>query len=738
MPDDSQAIAGSGAEQNSRSAEGAATRTDEDVVSEVNGYYSAWRASRRPYEIQWFLNAANIRGQQNSKWNPILNKLETRKTPEHRSKNVINRILPKVRARLAKFTKSRPLPQVVPANTDRQSVMDAKATEKVLDYQWRRMGLETKYEDVILWAMTTGKAFWWIRWDKDVPGRLQMPGPELGGDGSVVEIPLGDVAIELGTAFELLVEDPGVARVGDQQKIMRIKARPVKEVESRYGLTPGSVQPDSQVSDLFQYQKQIAEIGARNVVGSSYVTEGASTGNGYTHVIVKEMFCRPSAEYPKGRYVVVAGGKLLKNEEELPYDFGSSSANPYPIVEFTDMMTAGQFWPTTIVEQLIGLQKEYNDIRNKIAEQLKLQMHPKLRVPKQANLAPNAYNSEAGEKIEYHYIPGMPQPDFLAPPRVSDDAWKTMETIRVEFDDLTAIYPASVGATGDNGESGFQTNLLQEASDSVHAPDIRRNELAIEEAAFKIRRLMAQGYDVPRLVSIVGRNNQPDAFEFSADNIDEHAHVIVQAGSALPTLKAARAKMIMEMHNAALFGDPNDPATKRRVLGMLEVGGIEDATDILKRDEDQSRLENLDVTKGIALEQPMPWESHQIHYDFHTDLLKSPEIKTWSAPQRDELVRHVILHARFINPMNALMLAQQFGYQDLVSQIMPMVQAAQTPPAGGPGAPPPPQQGAPHGAPAPAAHGAAPQHPAPPMGAGAPPHPGPHPGAAPGTPAVAA
>lgn len=158
--------------------------------------------------------------------------------------------------------------------------------------------------------------------------------------------------------------------------------------------------------------------------------------------------------------------------------------------------------------------------------------------------------------------------------------------------------------------------------------------------------------------------------------------------------------MIMEMHGAALFGDPNDPATKRRVLGMLEVGGVEDATDIMRRDEDQAQLENLDASKGQPLAPPMPWENHQIHYDFHTDVLKSPEIKSWSQDQRDELVRHVILHARFINPTNAMMLAQQFGYTDLVEQIAPMVQAA-TPP---PGVPP----------------GQAPQPPGPPPGAAPP------------------
>lgn len=692
-----------------------ATRTADpnEAVSLVNTYYESWRYDRQPYETQWFLNAAFIRGQQNVKWNPVLNKLDSRKVPSHRATNTVNRILPKVKARLAKFTKSRPLPQVIPANTDRTSVMDAKATEKVLDYQWRRIGLETKYEDAILWAMTTGKAFWWFRWNPETQSRVQMPGPEFGGDSSIQSLPIGDIEIEVGTAFEVLVADPGISRIAQQPMIMRVKARSVAEVEAFHQLAKGTVQGDTQITDLFQFQKQIAGIGARNVTG--YATSDKSADSSQTlstHVIVKELFVKPNAEYSKGRYVVVAGTTLIKDEPELPYDFGPYTSNPYPVVEFVDTLTAGQFWPTTMVEQLIGIQKDYNDVRNKITEQLKLQMHPKFLIPKQANLPKDAYNSEAGEKIEFHFIPGMPLPAFLQAPPVSADSWRILDVHRMEFDDITSIYPSSVGAPGDNGESGFQTNLLQEASDSVHAPDIRRNELSIEEAAFKMRRFMAQGYDIPRLISIIGKSHQPEVFEFSQDNIDEYAHIVVQAGSALPTLKAARAKMIMEMHGAALFGDPNDPSTKRRVLGMLEIGGIEDATDILKRDEDQSRLENLDVSKNIAIEPPMPWENHQIHYEFHTDQLKSPEIKTWTPEQRDELVRHVILHAKFINPMNALMLAQQFGYQDLVAQIMPMVQA-QAPP-GGPPRPGPPGQPGPQGpgnAPPPGPPGPGPQAP---------------------------
>jgi hypothetical protein len=664
-----------------------------DAVNEVNTFYNRARQERRPYEERWFYNAAIVRGSQNLKWNQLTARLESKRVPSHRENRSINLVLPKVRAKLAKFVKTRPLPQVLPAKTDRQSVLDAKATEKVLQFAWRKLGLEPKYEDAILWCMITGKSYWWFHWNPKALATVKDP-----DSGQHMDVPLGDILIELGTAFEVFPDDVGVTRLQDQPRILRVKIRDVAEIETRYELPPGSVKAEMSAQDVFQFQKQIASLGSRLVTG---LMNDDKTAEGVpTKIAVKEVFWRPCALYPKGRYTVVAGDTLLKDDYELPYDFGSDVANPYPVVEFSDMIVPGQFWPTTMVEQLTPLQQEYNNARNRLAEQMKLQSHPKLIAPKQANLAPNAYNSEAGEKIEYHFIPGMPQPGFLQPPSIAADTWRLFQLVKSEMDDVSNIRPADVGNVNDGGESGFQTNLLQEASDSVHAPDIRRNELAIEEASFKMRRMMAMGYTVPRLIAIVGRNHAPDVFEFSQDNIDEHAEVVVQVGSALPTLKAARSKMIMEMHTAMLFGDPNDPTVKRKVLGMLEVGGVEDATDQLRRDEEMARQENLEVSKGNPIDPPMPWENHQVQYAEHTDQLKSPEIKDWTPEQRDELIRHVILHARFINPQNAMMLAQQFGYDDLIQIIQPML-APPTPPAGPPpGAPssPPPS---PPGAPAP-------------------------------------
>lgn len=647
-----------------------------ELVGEVNAKYAEWRQAKRPFEVVWFINGAMVRGQQDSKWNPMLNQLEPRKTPAHRERSKINFILSKVRARLAKFIQNRPQPEIIPASTDREDVLNAKATQKALDYLWRKLDLDTAYEEAVMWAMTCGKSFWWIRWNPDAKAKVKIPAQSPWETDQVVNVPVGDVEIDVGTAFELLVSDLGITRIEKQPEIMRVKMREVAEIERRYPHLKDKVEGDSTSDDLFQYQKQIAEIGARQITGisSSAQRDGFNADPKKTHVAVKELFTKPCALYPDGRYVVVVGDQLAKMENEIPGGFGEN--HPYPVVEFFDMLTAGQFWPTTIVEQLIGLQQEYNDLRSKVREQLKMQMHPKLMVPKQANLAKNAYNSEAAEKIEFHFIPGMPSPYFLVPPSVAADTWRTLEVIRAERDEITNIYPSSVGAVG-QAESGFQTNLLQEAADAPHIPDIRRNKKSIEWISLKMRRLMAQGYDIPRLISVAGRQNTPDVFEFHQSQIDENAEIKVLVETGLPSSKAARVDILKKMGVEGWFGDFADPVVKSKVLSMMDIGSSEAAAEEAYRDESQARLENLDFSRNAPVEPPMPWENHDLHYSYHTDLLKSAEIKMWSPEQRATLIKHVILHAKWINPENAMMLANHFGFTDIAAEIAPLLQPPQ-------------------------------------------------------------
>lgn len=659
------------------------------VIAEIERKFEKWRRTRQPQEGQWYINSAMLRGKQDVTYSTVDARISTPTVPAHRVRLNINRIQPKMRARRAKYLKNRPQPIVVPASAEHQDQLDARLTTKALEYQQSRLVLEKKFREALLWAEQCSRGYWWLYWDPSIMGRVRIPSP-VGGPAQIQEAQLGDICIEVGSPFELLIADPSAHSLALQPEIMRVKLRSVDEVRARYPEFAEVIEADAGDSTTFQYEQRISELNPQGT-GGGQVEDRKGTGKDDTSdlVLMKEHFIRPNGKYPKGAYRLLAGKVLLIDRPELPYGFHDMQ-NPYPVVEFVDIESVGQYWGTTQVEQLIPIQREYNLIRSKVAEQLRIMAFPKLLAAKQHQIAPGAWTSEAGEFVEYLALPGIPPPTPWHPPAITSDAWRAIDLIKQEFDDLTQIYPAAEGKVA-GATSGFQTNLLQEATDLVHTPDIRNHEMSWEEAAYKMRRMMKVGYTVQRLISIVGQHYSPEVMEFSQQEIDEHATIRVQVGSMLPDLKAARISAGMELFKSGVMGDPTDPAVRRRVLGLIDVGTIEETVDIARADEQQAKLENAKFEEVGALPKPEFFEDHATHYDTHALKLKSPESHLWPPEKRLALITHLIEHVEFQNPQAAANLKFQYGLgpppQPPAQQGPPNQPGPQGPPPG-PGAPP--------------------------------------------------
>jgi len=636
-------------------------------ISYVKERYDRWRQDRQPHDRQWFINASYARSNQNVDTNLRYGQItKATDTPTHRVRIVCNLILPKLRARRSKFVKSRPTWLVVPASPDQDDKMNARATQKALDYQWRRLNLEHAHLDAVLWGEVCGRGYWWIYWDPATKGRVSIPNEQT-GQPTVQEAQLGDVAIEVGSPFELLVPDNSKNKISDQPEIMRVKLRPVDEMKARYPDFAPYFTPTSEDLETFKYEKQIGSMNSTGYSASSGLSKKDSSEQNKT--IVMELFQKPSADMPNGRYSCVVGEILVADRPELPYGF-SDMQNPYPVIEFVDMPLAGQFYGTTLIEQLIGVQREYNLLKSKLAEHIRLNVNPKLLTAAQHQLAEGSYNTEPNEVITYVARPGIPPPGYLLPPPISQDVWRALDLIHKEFEDISQIFPSVEGKVG-TASSGFQTNLLQEAADAVHAPDMRLHDMAIQEAALKFRRLMKLGYDIPRLITAIGKDFEPDILEFSEAEIDENANIIVEAGSALPNTKYARIDAVMNMFEKQLLGDPADPDTKRRALSMMELGSTDDAYDFSRRDIDRARVENSTLVAGGQPQLPMFYDNHKLHYDIHADQMKAMETDNWPPEQKLAMLAHIIKHAEFMNPQSAAQLALEYN---LVQILKPTTQ----------------------------------------------------------------
>lgn len=638
------------------------------ILTEVSTFYERAQQERRPYEYDWFLNAATVRSASDAKFHPLTSQLQnlTAKEPPHRRHYRINRTRVKYLAKVAKYTNSRPRPYINPASDDREDLIDAKLTEQALKYYLRKTQFEGKYERIAAAAEITGKTFVAVRWDPKAKARVRDP-----RNNEPVEITAGDVAIDLVSAFEILVDDLGIETLAEQPAIMRIRLMSTAEVEARHGV---KVEGDASSADLFQFQKQIAGLGAKYNANASFVAEGlraGSTEKKKDYVIVKEFFKRPSAAKPGGCYALVAGGQLLDYREEMPYGYGDFE-NPYPFEEFASSISPGQFYPPTMVEQLRPVQENYSTFRSKLIEHLLLNLHGKLLVPRAAKVPDNAWNSEPGEKIPFTYIPGMPLPMPVHPPALSMDVWRLFDLLIREFDEVSNISAATLGL-GSDSESGYQATVLQEANDAVFGPDRNRLQRSLAQMLGKVRRLMARGYTEERLVAATGRANAGTMFVFTQSNIDEAAEIVVEIGSALPDGKAARLQTLMQLKGTGLFGDAENPRVRRGILELADLGGIEEEVDPEYQDAQRARRENLMVERGMPLPPPLPWHKDPVHVVYHEEFLNSPSFDILPVPGKVSIITHYLLHLRKLDPVKGLDVAQMFAsVAPEIAQMVPM------------------------------------------------------------------
>ena len=180
-------------------------------------------------------------------------------------------------------------------------------------------------------------------------------------------------------------------------------------------------------------------------------------------------------------------------------------------------------------------------------------------------------------------------------------------------------------------------------------------------------------------------------YQFSNSQVDEHAAIRVQVGSAMAGLKSTKIEQTLNLYDRGLLGDPMDPEVKRRTLTSLDMNGMEEAMERAALDQEMAPHENNELLEGRQIAIPQFYENHLVHYETHTEELKGPAAQQLTDEVRLALITHIILHMKFLNPVGAFELAQEYRLFHLIESGM--IPPAEPPPPPGPqgqGPPPPP------------------------------------------------
>jgi len=469
----------------------------------------------------------------------------------------------------------------------------------------------------------------------------------------------GDVACECILPFNVRMDTYG-DRLEQKQWVGIQSLKPREWVEDTFKIKID--RPDKDMRAL-NYQTQIAKLVSNVSPFGATAMESNAIPDDDDTVLFREVEFKPQADYPFGRYVVSAGGKILKIYERLPI---KSTVEDwyYSLTDFHFNYVPGRFWSDPPVNDLISPQNIINDIdqalvinrmgigrpRIMTAGEIGLK---KLDMGGQGFLA-LTYNPIMGQKPEIHE--GTPLPT-----QVLNERQLQKEQIQDIGGDPKNILR---GQQPSANASGILTQELRETAEAGKTPDVDRFNRALTRV-YKKRMILAQEiFTEERLIKVTGRGNKVKITKFKASDLRGNTDVRLELDSGLITTKSGQAQMLVNLVQAGFFKDKDtNPTTQQEILQRM---GMTSFTDEVNVDVERAEAENVAVASGtgqvmttrmnpetkqqeVVTDDPLfKYDNHSAHYEAHRKFIISPEFKEVPFEKMATLIYHADLHKQMM------------------------------------------------------------------------------------------
>lgn len=528
------------------------------VISWTKTAYTQCKTIRQSIERQWYINLAFYAGKQNIATLPVSNgssatsgvRLYTPNAPYYRSRPVYNRIRPIIRKELAKLTAQKPSASIVPSTSDEQDQAAAKAGEQIWESVFRTKKLEAIHRQAQMWARVTGNGFTKCYWDPTAVN------PDTKDQ-------LGDFCFQVITPFHLFVPDILALDIEDQPYVIQVTTRTPEWVRINY---PG-VNPEPNVME------------ASDILNDSFLNLVGANNYRKNSVLCFEVWVKPNnVEFmPHGGMFLIIGETLVEYVEGNPYIH-----QQYPFAKLDNIDTS-RFYTESVITDLISVQREYNRTRGQIIEAKNAMAHPQL-LSAVGSIEANKITTEPGQVIEYKL--GYPKPEPLPMQNLPNYVIQELNSQLLDFDDISGQHDVSKGNAPPGVTAATAINFLQEQDDTMIATSFQSIESYYEKLAYQTLCYASQYWTVPRMVKVAGKGEQFDVLAFKGADLRSNTDIKIEAGSALPTSKAAKQAFIMDLMQMG-FIPPEEG------LKLMEMGGIQQLYEQLSIDTAQANRENM-------------------------------------------------------------------------------------------------------------------------------------------------
>lgn len=615
------------------------------IVSFIDDLHAEGQHLKWPYARVWFYNINFYLGRQYVIPNDASKKFhdKARTDPKWRVRHVANKIAPFVTRKIAKLTRDAPVLEVSPATGDMGDIQKARLGNRVIEFLWTLLRMQDVLaNEALLWLCTTGNVFLKPCWNPNAGPRLrisreavdtdlfqELATASLGREATPEEIEqvqeidqaIGEVDIHVVSPFSFFCH-PNARRVEDSLWVLESNIKDLDSLREEWGPPAFGVKEESDADMQWgEYEERLLEN-----VSSATSTQRTKRG-AFPKVIEKQFWLRPCRQYPEGKLIVIAGGKVL-HSGAFPY-LPPNGHGELPYIHLKDKKVPGRFWAQSQIEDAIPPQKAYNSLLSKRQENINVHANVRWLNPKGSGVPRTAFNNEPGSIIDYV---GPNKPEQVAPPPFPPAVMELAHQHLADLDDITGQQEASRGIAPGRVDSAQGIVALQEADDTMLGPLNKHLAEQYAKVGSQILSLVYQYYTEDRLLKIVGRRGIIEVRSFTGKDLAGEGFqgrfdVRVRVGSGLPLGRVARSEFIMNVLRSGLY-DPNVPISPRHreaILRVLDIGGPMD--DLFAEAESaraQAHIENADIAAG-AMHVPNEWDDDAAHLDVHAEFERRPE-----------------------------------------------------------------------------------------------------------------
>lgn len=291
------------------------------------------------------------------------------------------------------------------------------------------------------------------------------------------------------------------------------------------------------------------------------------------------------------RMIVVCGDCVLADEPaENLWDHGQ-----HPYVRFVPHDT-GEFYGVSLVELLTPAQTSINRLLASIEHNIWLTGNPVFVSTNRAGIARSTITNKPGQRLDV--TNNVDDVKWLQPPQSNpQQATSLIDFYIGEMDRISGLSAIVRGVTPTGRNAQGVLDSLQEAAFVRIRMNLRNLERALTTAGNLVASLIAEFYDTPRFVPVLGPDgtklvkalrSQHFYLEQGDDRVPLKFALNIQAGSMLPTSKQARAQEAQ-----TLFA-----------LGIIDEEAVLDAMDWPGRSKIIQRVREVKALTGTLGQPP--------------------------------------------------------------------------------------------------------------------------------------